>query len=132
MTSKTYVRRIVVPIYNVTVFIVVAEDAAAERGRKRWVDMMGPAPSGPYNALCSRWGPAGELALFFNADALLSGVVAHEVFHLTHRILEWTGEPFDNTKHEQGASLHEYLVCRIAACLNSYARQKKGKRERNR
>jgi len=116
--AKAYIRRISVPIYNVDVFVIVSENAAALRSSKRWVALFGEAPEGEWNALCSSGGPNGEIALFFKPEHLLSGLVAHEVFHATHRIMEWKGEPFDETKHEQGASLHEFLMGRVTYCLN--------------
>ena len=37
-------------------------------------------------------------------------VIAHEVFHLTHRILELCGCNFDSGHHEQGAYLNGWLI----------------------
>ena len=49
-------------------------------------------------------------ALFFDFSALDVATVAHEVFHLTHRILDWSESNFDGKHHEQGALLHGYLM----------------------
>ncbi len=38
---------------------------------------------------------------------------SHEVFHLTHRILEQAGDKFDEKHHEPAAYLHGYLMERI-------------------
>lgn len=115
-SGKAFVRKLHVPIYEVNVFIVVAYDIAKERSRKRWVDLFGAMDDSEYWAMCAR-GPKG-FGLFFKSDFLISKVVAHEVFHLTHRIMERVGDPFDSTKHEQGAGLYEWLWERINAILN--------------
>ena len=120
--KKAYVRKVDVPIYNANVFVIVADDITVERLRPRWVRLFGDAPTGDCNALCSRGG-SYNFGLFFNSDATALRVVAHEVFHLTHRIMEWKGEPFDESKHEQGASLNEFLMCRVAYCVSRITKQ---------
>lgn len=63
-----------------------------------------------FEALCCSQPETGMFALFLPTTADLRRV-AHEVFHLTLRILEWQkGKPFDNAFHEDGAYLHEYLM----------------------
>jgi len=44
-------------------------------------------------------------------------IVAHEIFHLTHRILEKSNMNFDSGHHEMGAYLCEYLTKNIFARL---------------
>lgn len=105
-------RRLVVPIYDAEVWVVVADDIAAER--RKWEPVFGPAPAGhDYDALCS-YDAGPTFALFFRRSVTLP-TVAHEVFHLTHRILEWVQAGFDPDHHEPGAYLHGFLmdeVCR--------------------
>ena len=122
--EKAYVRRFTVPIYGVNVWVIVAGDVGRVRNSaffaklfERWED------ADKYYAYCSNRG--NRFALFFSEETLWSTVVAHEVFHLTHRIMEYTGEPFDSSKHEQGAALHEWLWERISAILNGRVRKQR-------
>lgn len=129
-TFKTFARHFYVPIYGVNVFVIVSDDIAKERDSKKWVDIFGEFPdAGEYWALCARAG--NKFGVFFTPKCLTSKVVAHEVFHLTHRIMEWTGEPFDSTKHEQGAALHEYLWERVNAALTARTTGKQAKKATN-
>lgn len=110
-------RCIHVPIYNAKVWLIVDKDIIKER--KKWEDHFGPAPEiENYVALCCRSGRA-TFALFFSKQALTREIIAHEVFHLTHRILEWASANFDPEHHEQGALLHGYLMEKICKELQS-------------
>lgn len=126
--GKSYVRKIHVPIYEVNVFVVVADDLRVERKRKKWVSLFGQMDDSDFWALCSR-GPKG-FGLFFKKDFLISKIVAHEVFHLTHRIMERVGDPFDSSKHEQGAGLYEWLWDRINAVLSGMVVNKRSLKKR--
>lgn len=100
-------RHVTVPIFEASLWIVVAHDIRPER--KRMEDLFGPVPEGHnFHALCS-YSVGHTFALFFEPSALKNGVIAHEIFHLTHRILDWVGANFDSTHHEQGALLCGYL-----------------------
>ena len=44
-------------------------------------------------------------------------IVAHEIFHMTHRILEKNCMNFDESHHEMGAYLCEYLTKKVATIL---------------
>lgn len=47
--------------------------------------------------------------MFFTHDTV-TNCIFHEVFHLTHRILDWVSANFDENHHEQGALLYAYLL----------------------
>jgi hypothetical protein len=99
-----------VPIYGVDVLLVVSDDIAQER--KTMEHVFGPAPDEhDYDALTSYNGE--HFALFFKRKAVSTERIAHEVFHLTHRILEWAGANFDSQHHEQGALLCGYLMATV-------------------
>lgn len=112
-------RIITVPLYDAVLWIVVTDDIAKERRKLEHV--FGPAPEGnEYDALCSHSG-GHKFALFFDRKALSMKIIGHEVFHLTHRILEWVSANFDKDHHEQGSLLCGYLmdlVCRETRTLN--------------
>jgi hypothetical protein len=97
-----------IPIYDAVLWLVVTDDIGAER--KAMEHWFGPVPeTDQYSALCS-YGRGHNFALFFEPSACTVNMVSHEVFHLTHRILDWAGMNFDRSHHEQGALLHGYLM----------------------
>lgn len=57
-------------------------------------------------------------------------VVAHELFHLTHRILEKCQMNFDESHHEMGAYLCEWLTKRVFAMLDKSGSKAAGRRDR--
>ena len=116
--SNSYVNvEFVVPIYNASVRVIVTDyipSARAEYDR-----IYGESPRDDYVALCA-WSSNGECALFFERKRLRKSIVAHEIFHLTHRILEWSnGCQFGESNHEQGAKLCEYLTEKVDDILKN-------------
>lgn len=96
-----------IPIFDATLWIFVSKDIECER--KKMSRYFGTSPiAHDYNALCSSGG--SQFALFFEPKAVTTKIIAHEVFHLTHRIMEWAGTNFDENHHEQGALLCGYLM----------------------
>lgn len=99
----------IVPIFGARVQLIVTDDIRSER--KKQEHLFGPVDSGTYYlALCSRSG-GHNFALFFEPAGLTRRIIAHEIFHLTHRILhDWIGAQFD---HETFAclngDLHEWV-----------------------
>lgn len=105
--KKTFKRRFFVPIYDSEVWLVVGEDVLKERQKMDGL-FGGPCNVAPPTlALCCC--NDCVFGLFFSHKDLTIQLVAHEVFHLTHRILEYTNSAFDAEHHEQGALLHGYL-----------------------
>lgn len=113
-------KKLSVPIYDAVLWLVVTDNIAKER--KKWEHMFGPAPDAhDYDALCSCSG-GHNFALFFAREPLTLKILSHEVFHLTHRIMDWVSANFDAGHHEQGALLHGYLmdtVCRAMQWPNA-------------
>lgn len=112
-------RKITVPIYDAELVLVVTDNIGKERRKMEYI--FGPAPTDlNYDALTSYSG-GRRFGLFFDRKAMTTKIIAHEVFHLTHRILDWVGANFDDKHHEQGALLCGYLmdwVCRETKWLN--------------
>jgi len=98
-----------IPIYNAVLTLIVSNNIAKER--KKLEFLFGPVPeTNDYHALCSYSG-GNSFALFFTPESSKNiEIIAHEIFHLTHRILDWAGANFDSNHHEQGALLHGYLM----------------------
>lgn len=104
-------KRFDIPIYDAVLWIVTTKSIAKER--RKWEHVFGPSPaSSDIAALCS-YGTGHTFALFFEPKPDLK-IVAHEVFHLAHRIMDWAGANFDGTHHEQGALLNGYLMDLVA------------------
>lgn len=97
------------PIYDAWVWLVVADDMASER--KKMDHVFGGCPQvSQWMAVCTH-NDRSTFGLFFSYPrALTLEVVSHEVFHLTHRILEWSSANFDSQHHEQGALLCGWLT----------------------
>ena len=104
---KTVHKQYFIPIFGVKLFLIISKDI--NKDRKKFENYFGPVQSENYDALCSHSG--GEtFALFFTASTIDMRIISHEIFHLTHRILDWVGGNFDKTHHEQGALLCGYLT----------------------
>lgn len=102
-----------VPIYDVDVIIVVTRDIPREHRRE--------FDSEIEDTHIACVGYSGrKFALFLEPAALARPeIIAHEIFHLTHRILELCEANFDSTHHEQGAYLCEYLHKMVARKLRN-------------
>jgi hypothetical protein len=100
--------KIKIPIYDALLWLIVVDDIYAER--KKMEDIFGPTPTSNFGALCSYGDFSSHFGLFFKKDTVDISDISHEVFHLTHRILEWTNCPFDIDHQEQGALLNSYLM----------------------
>lgn len=108
--SGTVVKQLVLPIFEARYFLVIADDIYAEREGERWVELFGPNCMGPgIDACVYRHDFKGRFAVFFRRGDVDSSTMTHEVFHLTHRILDWAGTNFDAHHHEHAALLNGYL-----------------------
>lgn len=97
-----------IPVWPARLFVGVSRNP--ERERRSMDEVFGPVPDSMsgWRALtsCSN---DGRFGIFFGTRGLSIDEVAHEVFHVTHRILEWSHANFDPDHHEQGAYLHGHL-----------------------
>lgn len=108
MNSKCYLKKkLHIPIYDARLWVVVCDDIPEERGKMQGILGKWVAPYG-VTGLCSN--NCGYFALFFDKEHIDITNISHEVFHVTHRILEWTRGAFDEDHHEQGALLCGYLM----------------------
>lgn len=96
-----------IPIYNVELWIVV--DLNIHDRRREMSNEFGEVTDpDTWKGMACWQGPC--FGLFFARDSIDTETIAHEVFHLTHRILEWTNVRFSPTDHESAALLHGYLM----------------------
>lgn len=104
---ETMKRRVTIPIYRVHLWIVV--DRNIYDLRREMCDIFGEyTDEDNWMGMCSRQGP--NFGLFFDSAYLDTQTVAHEVFNLTHRILEWANVKFSPEDHEAAALLHGFLM----------------------
>jgi hypothetical protein len=109
-----------VPIFEATVMVVVAET------HKQAKDAIDKFVGGHYELEASEDCEAflqhknSRFALFFERPTVKKkDVVAHEVFHLTHRILEYREMNFDSNHHEMAAMLNGWLTLQVNRILCS-------------
>lgn len=104
-----------IPIYGMTLWVCVADDVEKARKKKNCRFGDGGELNGVIG-LCSRRGR--DYGLFFTRKHITAGIVAHEVFHLTHRIVESVGATFDgHPEVEQTALLNEWLTAVVHRAL---------------
>lgn len=105
--TKSSRTQFTVPMHEVTVVIVVSDDIPAAYKREFGVEI-----DDTKMACCGYFKRKFGIFLEPAAKARLE-IVAHEIFHLTHRILESNCMNFDEGHHEMGAYLCEYLTKKI-------------------
>jgi hypothetical protein len=100
-----------VPIYDVTVVVVLTRDIPDSYKREFGIEIE--------DSRMACLGYHGrKFGIFLEpAAARRLEIVAHEIFHLTHRILEKCSMNFDESHHEMGAYLCEYLTKKIFQTL---------------
>jgi hypothetical protein len=91
------------PIFDAAnIWIIATDDIQASRRAREGV--LGSIDSSQYTGLCS-WDNRGKFFLFFTIKCLDHSLIAHEVFHLTHRILEYCEASY----HPQHSEAHAHL-----------------------
>lgn len=104
---KTTVHRVLrVPIYDAIVYLTVAKDVVKARAALN--KTFGEVQGDDFQGICStNGGNKFSIVIPFKASC---GLIAHEVFHLTHFILDWSNVHFTADDDEAGALLHGYLM----------------------
>lgn len=115
MTTKRC--RFIVPIYGCAVTFVVADDLQEERNRhaKRFGDYQ--LDPGCQGLVSSR---NGYYLLLLSPAGCTHGQIAHEIFHLTHGIMEWAGERYHDDHAEPTAYLLQWLTGRVYRRLEKW------------
>ena len=115
--TRPFVRKIDVPIYNVTLIVGVAEDLA--KLAERLSPIFGDQDTTDAGAACC-WSGEQQFAVLFGRaqlDVRNIEMIGHEVFHLTHRILQWSDVKFGEEDHEAAALLHGYLLDTVVGMI---------------
>jgi hypothetical protein len=111
-------RKLYIPIYDVDVWVVVDKtiDDARNKLSKVFDRSKDEGTYDQHNGLCISQGTNFGLC-FSEQSSKNACIVSHEVFHLTHRILEYHMVNFDSENHEPAAILNGYLSARIHGIL---------------
>lgn len=110
MTKK---RKFQVPIFDVDVSVIVTENIPEAYLKEFGIQI------GDTRMACLGYNKR-RFGLFLEPHAVKRHeVIAHEIFHLTHRILEFCSMNFDEGHHEVGAYLNEWLTKRVADILKT-------------
>lgn len=104
---KTIRKNLLLRPYPAKGLLVLAKDIHAER--KKHDKRFGPGPEDTDWAACHSSSGSGDFGLFFDYRWLSHRIVAHEVLHMTHRVLAHSAVKFDIDNHEAFA----YLVGEI-------------------
>jgi len=93
------------PIFPVDIYLIVTEDIVSERIKMR--DTFGPLSSDAQStaySLCAF--DNGNIGLFINFGTD-HGVIAHEIYHLTNRVMEYIG---CQHSHKYSEEAYAYLL----------------------
>jgi hypothetical protein len=97
--------RIDIPLYNGTLYVIdttnVEQAVKNTHGNDYDID-------DTESCLISKH--SGDFYLYIDLVECSIGILAHELFHATHRILEYFGVEFTSKNHEPFAYLLEYLM----------------------
>ena len=119
--KKSFKKRYLVPIYDADFWLIISDDIYDERAKMS--DLFGDPPSPTYWGLCSSNG-RGDVAVFLKRSRITSRLVAHELFHATHRILQWIGWEFSPNNHEPAALLNGYLSDLVSQAIAADKKRK--------
>lgn len=111
MKYTKHVKTFHVPIYRIDFMLIITNDI--NRTRKEYEDIFGEYTGNPIDALCS-WSPEEYIfALIIKKDKIGHGLIAHEVFHCVHRMMETMGDEFSKESHEPYAYLCGWVTSKI-------------------
>jgi len=112
MEKPTFRESLIVPPFCAKLWVVLADDI--DLARFEMNDQLGPIKynESGYEALtCSHGATFG--VFFSHSNWRKLSVFNHEMFHLTHRILDCYECGFDSKHHEIGAYLHGWLSVEV-------------------
>ena len=116
-------RKFIAPLYKANIWVTVSNSIDMTRQDMKHILGEPAETSMCAEALCCYNHDNGSFAVMFDVNWLKKhkmAVLSHEVFHLTHAILEWVSANFDPAHHEQGAYLHAYLMDRVYGMVKKF------------
>lgn len=97
--------RIHIPLYKGNLYLIDTKDVATAVETTQGEDY---EVTSSESCLISK--RSGDFYLYIDLKDCSIGLLAHELFHTTHRILEYFGVEFTRDNHEPFAYLMEYLM----------------------
>ncbi len=96
-----------VPIYGASLELVITDDMEkSQKKNDRWKRLGEQEPN--LSAGLTIW--AGwNFCIMIDSSYLDHNIIAHECFHATHRIADWSGLKFHKNGHEEFAYLNGFL-----------------------
>lgn len=98
-----------VPIYGMRLLLVVTDDVFRSRVARNAIFGEPRCDNSGWAGLCV-WDENFRVALIFDRAELCHNLIAHEIFHVTHRILERNNVAFGVHNHEPFAHLCGWLT----------------------
>lgn len=116
---KTLIKRMGLPLYGKRYTLVVCDDYAEERPKHNKALGVDENPKNCMGCVC--WADDyRELYLFLTRNEVSHNLIAHETFHLAHRVAEYYGINFDPNNHEPVAHICGALTGQIYGQLNRW------------
>jgi hypothetical protein len=121
----THSKLIDIPLYPATLIVCVSDDPADER--KACLHDFG-LYRGPrkFDGLNS-YDNAGKFAIFLDRHTLSHRSLSHEIFHVTHRIMEYVGDRFTPRNQEPYAYLNCWITQQVYALCSAWRLKIKNK-----
>lgn len=95
-----------IPIYDLRFWVGVSDKPVELRAKFDWA--FGKRDNSDFSGTCEYH--RSKFAVLFDAYDLSHELIAHEVFHVTHRMLEFNAVNFGENNHEPFAYLNGYLT----------------------
>lgn len=105
---ETFEINYIIPLINLPFLLNISNNPVEERKKHAEFgeyrkDLQG-TPTGIASA------QNGYFAIFLERQSLKHGLIAHEVFHVAHRMVDWIGDKFSLENQEFPASLCEHIT----------------------
>lgn len=122
MKNKYYETQTIIPIYDSRVYLVVCEDITALKNNSRYGNVFANEKEVylEYTSALVACSPANTFYIFLQKDIIDIQTIAHEMFHLTVRLLDIGGCVFDLENHEHYACLNGYLMNWVTLTLKKW------------
>lgn len=97
-----------IPIYGSYFQTAIVHSMENAWNKRRQRKIPGILPPGEDSAACCSW-YRSRIVILFDRSNVTHEIIAHEIFHATHRILDWVGIEVTKKHHESAAHLNGHL-----------------------
>ncbi len=106
---RRFEHKVTVPIFRACVILNVSDNVVEERQKHPEFGAFFCNYAAAIDGLCCSEPDNYSFGIFYDWTSLTHGTVAHEIFHLTHRIIHEVGGKFRMDNQEQHAYLNGWL-----------------------